>query len=125
MLTIWKYPLQFNLENDIAIVQMPKEAIVLKLSIQNETPTIWAKVDTEAEMEIRRFKIMGTGFPEPERGRYIDSLQERRAGAEFVWHIYEIPAGEHDEWLNESLKKIEGVGLLLEQARRVAMGGTR
>ena len=41
---------------------MPKSAKILKADIQDGIPCIWALVDSEAELTLRAFKIVGTRF---------------------------------------------------------------
>ena len=105
MRTIYKYALPFG---DEVSVQMPKDASILKFGIQSVIDSkpeivVWSIVDTEAEMEERRFRIVGTGHPLEDNTighvledyttahgsyewvyEYFDTLFDRR----FVWHIF-------------------------------------
>ena len=103
MRTIHKYHIPFG---DEAMVMMPKGAEILKFGIQGTMPNgypdicVWAMVDTEAEAEVRRFRIFGTGHPLPKNcmkyagcGKnpdreyefeYWDTLFDGRG----VWHMY-------------------------------------
>ena len=105
MKKIYKYQIPFG---DESTVQMPKGASILKVGIQSRRvpdpavmsiiyPNIcaWAIVDTEAELEERKFRIVGTGHPLPdycvkyagignEDYDYFDSVFDR----DFVWHIF-------------------------------------
>ena len=99
MRTIYKYALPFG---DEVSVQMPKDASILKFGIQSVIDSkpeivVWAIVDTESEMEERRFRIVGTGHPLEDDTTahcadipcewdyvYFDTLFDRR----FVWHIF-------------------------------------
>ena len=58
MKTIWKFELQ---SEDKQNFEMPLDAEILSVQVQNEKPCLWALVDTEEEMETRYFEIFGTG----------------------------------------------------------------
>lgn len=86
--SIWKFPMNVN---DRVRLSMPKGAEILTVQTQNETPCIWALVDTENEKEERYFEIFGTGHPVPvdmgvER-KYINTFQLR--GGSLVFHLFE------------------------------------
>ena len=99
MKTIYKYEIPFG---DEVAIQMPKDASLIKFGLQGVVggrPDIfvWAIVDTDAEMEERRFRIHGTGLLLPEDSvlygsngdeyEYYDTLFDRM----FVWHIFVKP----------------------------------
>lgn len=84
MLTIYKY--QFQIADKVAI-EMPAQAQVLSVQMQNDTPTMWVKVVTDRPKELRTFLIFGTGHamnPHFEYS-YVATIQDRG----FVWHIFE------------------------------------
>ena len=81
MKTIWKFPLQ-GLTTQL---EMPYQARILSLQIQDGKPTLWAEVDTEAERETRTFQIKGTGHPLSDLEFYVGTFQD----PPFVWHLYE------------------------------------
>ena len=100
MRTIYKYEIPFC---DEPTIQMPKDASILKFGTQGEQIHgqphfyVWALVDTDAEMEERKFRIFGTGHELPDDCmkygggiefdydfEYFDTLFERG----FVWHIF-------------------------------------
>lgn len=56
--SIWKYPLDIT---DNQTLKMPKGAKILSIQNQTHSPTIWALVDTEAELETRYINCYGTG----------------------------------------------------------------
>jgi hypothetical protein len=58
MITIHKYP--FLIADQVKI-EMPIESQILSVQVQNGMPTIWAKVNTESNKEIRTFWVFGTG----------------------------------------------------------------
>ncbi len=69
-LAIYKYALEFGKYvpelNDFSnecLIQMPSDARVLSVQLQNGEPTLWALVDPELRggMETRKFVLMMTG----------------------------------------------------------------
>ena len=92
---IWKYPIplveRFNLE-------MPRDAQILTVQIQNDQPTLWVMADLDrAEdskrvpeaRDIRMFGIAGTGRPfEDEGWAYVATWQY----GGYVWHLFERKA---------------------------------
>lgn len=86
MKTIYKYAVPFITDTPTE-VRMPEGAEILDLQIQNRVPTIWALVEPENPTEIRRFNIVGTGWPTPDDcGDYIATAQDDP----YVWHFFEI-----------------------------------
>lgn len=79
---VWKFPI-----SDMTYeVEMPKEADVLTVQLQDERICLWAEVTPNAELERRRFHVVGTGWKVPaDSFNYIGTVQR---GA-LVWHIYE------------------------------------
>ena len=70
---------------DTTPLRLPRGARILKLDVQNDTPTIWAAVDPDADQVVRSVAIVGTGgsMP-PEHFEYVDSVQL----GPLVWHIF-------------------------------------
>lgn len=69
-------------------VEMPKDAAVLTVQVQNNEPHIWAIVETEAPSEQRSFVLRGTGHEfNGNEGRYIGTFQLDAAA--FVGHLFE------------------------------------
>ena len=84
---IFKYPLQIT---DEQTVEMPLEAIILCVQIQQEEPCLWALVDPTLPSTTRRkIRIIGTGQPifDVDKLIYIDSIQQ--LGGKFMWHVFE------------------------------------
>jgi len=102
MRTIYKYELPFG---DETMVQMPKDAVILKAAVQGckKDSTayphicVWALVDTTVELVEWTFRTAGTGHPLPDNVgvlgidvfnedsyTYFDSVFDR----DFVWHIF-------------------------------------
>ena len=82
MKQIWKY----KVEN---VIEMPKGAEILSVQIQNGemfNACIWAKVNSENELEKRKFVIIGTGHSFDDTNmKYIGTYQD----GPFVWHLFE------------------------------------
>lgn len=84
---IWKFPINL----DKSIVQMPKDAEILTIQTQNDTPCIWALVNPENANESRHFEVYGTGHNiYYEMGidrKYIGTFQLH--GGSLVFHLFE------------------------------------
>lgn len=83
MKTIFKYPLDVV---DTQVIKLPKGADPFTAQFQSDQLCIWAAVDTDAELEDREFRIIGTGQPLDLSGvfRYLSTVQQ----GSFVWHIF-------------------------------------
>ena len=82
---VWKFPLVPVPLQDIS---MPQGARILHVDTQHETMNIWAAVDPEAEAEIRKIAIVGTGHEAPLEGwTHLGSAMMH--GGEFVYHVFE------------------------------------
>lgn len=55
---VYKY--QFDM-GDWVSLYMPQGAEVLCVQVQSGTPCLWARVDADAPLKIRHFRIAGTG----------------------------------------------------------------
>jgi hypothetical protein len=70
----------------IASVDMPKKAKILCVQMQDSQPYIWAIVDPEEKTEVRKIRIIGTGWKmEKIEGEYLDTVQQ----GPLVWHIFD------------------------------------
>lgn len=85
--TIWKYAVPvrgaFQLE-------MPRDARVLSVQIQNGEPQVWVVVDADAPTEMRAFRVFGTGHPidaSPDIMRYVGTFQLYDCA--LVFHLFE------------------------------------
>jgi len=85
MKRIWKYPLA---ETDEQILLMPEGAKILHVGEQRGVICVWVEVDTDAEMEHRKFYIVGTGNKFPlYHVKYLGTVIKEMGV--FVWHVYE------------------------------------
>lgn len=83
MKLIYKYPLTtLGLQQ----VSMPAGARLLTVQIQNDRPTLWALVNTDAPEAPVTIRTVGTGQNlDAEPGRYLGTTQVRG----LVWHHFE------------------------------------
>ena len=87
MREVWKY--QTPIEDRFGI-EMPKNAAILCVQVQNGTPCIWVLVDPrQAEKETKQFRLAGTGhrMENHEIVKYIGSYQ--LSGGQLVFHLFE------------------------------------
>lgn len=70
---------------------MPVGAQILCVQVQDETPCLWALVDTEAKKSERYIETFGTGHPVNEGTGvsrfYVGSYQLE--GGKLVFHVFE------------------------------------
>lgn len=83
---IFKYPIDIT---DAQIIEMPADAEVLTVQLQNEIPCIWAKVDPANVMTTYRVRVIGTGhiiYDDETLGTYIGTfLIDEDTGVFHVW----------------------------------------
>ena len=86
MYSIWKYHIPME---DRFTMELPKDSMILDIQVQFDKPTMWVLVDTDADLEERYFKVLGTGFEfeTVEELTHIGTIQ-MSAGV-LVWHIFE------------------------------------
>ena len=83
--TIWKFGLTFK---DSQSFEMPRDAEILCVGLQDECINIWAEVVPERHRQMRHFEIRGTGHS-------IDpSMEKKYLGTVFlknglVFHVFE------------------------------------
>ena len=85
-LSVWKYLLLIPALPEIQDVLMPLGAEVLSVAGQNEYPCLWARVDPEAELETRRFRVCETGAPGAE-GEHVGTVLLYNGA--LVLHVFE------------------------------------
>jgi len=83
---IYKYPLKIE---DSFQLEMPVEAVPLRIDMQDGKPYLWAVVYPDLRMVTYTFYCLGTGFELPdnlteEPHTYIGTLFE----GPFVWHFW-------------------------------------
>jgi hypothetical protein len=87
MKTIYKYQLKTT---DDQIIEMPSDAEILTVQVQNGIPCIWVKVNTELPTIPYHFKIHGAGHPVTNdyNYKYIGTYQLNNG--ELVFHVWFI-----------------------------------
>lgn len=87
MLTVHKYAFG---PNDRISVRMPVDAEILHVDVQRGQPCIWARVDTEAPIEVVIFSLRRTGDPDA-HGRHVGSFLVKDGG--LVFHLFHVGVG--------------------------------
>lgn len=90
MTTIYKYPLDLIELNEI---DMPEQAEILSIQLQNGVPCIWAMVSPDFPKEKRAIRMIGTGHEvNPcEPLQFIDTIQfYPDPWTCIVFHFFEI-----------------------------------
>lgn len=84
MTKIHKYSIP--IAKDSFTILMPYHAKILKLTLQEGTPVIWASFNIDEKLVIRKFQTIGTG-------REFNMLDLTYIGTYanvgFIWHIFE------------------------------------
>lgn len=70
-------------------IGIPVGAEILTVQSQNNSVVMWAKVDTDYDLEIREFKIYGTGHEIDENATCYIGTTTVNGGA-IVLHVFEI-----------------------------------
>lgn len=88
MKTIHKYPFMLD---DTVDIELPSGAEILDIATQRGVDIgsiyLWALVDPDAPMEIRRFIVRGTGHVVPDGApKHVATIQTD--GGAFVWHVF-------------------------------------
>ena len=86
---IAKYPLPLA-QGEIHDIEMPADARVLTCQAQGIDPCLWALVDPANDTVVRRFMLVGTGWPIDID--LVDSLTHIGTAQTpgFVWHVFEV-----------------------------------
>jgi hypothetical protein len=91
MRKVFKYPLPLD-EIGWFRLRLPAGALILAFQAQRGTPTIWALVDPDAELQTRTFFLSATGQQLPEERSssllYVGTIQQ--GGGVFIWHLFEL-----------------------------------
>lgn len=78
-------------------IKMPVGATILHVAPQAGEPCLWARVNPNAEDELREFVLAGTGHQIP-RAYMTDSeyVATWQVGA-YVWHLFEVIDHDKDQ----------------------------
>jgi len=82
--TIWKFP--FAIEDEFWL-DLPGDAQVLHVAMQQSTPCLWAAVAPDADVIPRRFAVRGTGHSLPSGAHHVATFSQ----PPFVWHLFAFP----------------------------------
>lgn len=84
--TIWKYEI---VNKSIQQIELPENAQVLTVQLQDGFPCIWALVDSSKPLKTREFHLYGTGQPikECDTLKYVGTFQMIDMG--LVFHLFE------------------------------------
>ncbi len=80
---VWKYA--FPIDGTFTLA-LPRDAQILDIQTQHNTPVLWALVDPNAGPELRTFQLVGTGHPIEGHGSYIRTFQFLNG---LVFHVFE------------------------------------
>ena len=84
MKTIYKYKL-YSLKT---LIELPCNHEILHVNSQDNTPTIWIKVDTDqTNIQPKIFYVFATGQPLPENVDSMVFIGTAHCGT-LVWHIF-------------------------------------
>lgn len=83
---IWKYEIATT---DWQHIEMPKNAKILCVQIQNRMPCIWAMGDTEEELINRKIVVIGTGHDVPDYEELIYIGTYQLDDGRLVFHVFE------------------------------------
>lgn len=91
MKNIFKYELPISLK---PIIEMPFDAEILSIQMQNGKLQIWAIVDDEDNLVSRQFYVLGTGHGFPNEVEYAMNAGQFKhhstvQSGSLVWHIFE------------------------------------
>lgn len=82
---VGKYALALE---DNQIIEMPENANILTVQMQNGKPHLWATINIKERLVKRKFKIIGTGQEFDEHGlRYIGTFQ--LYAGDLIFHLFE------------------------------------
>lgn len=88
MFSVWKFELT---SMGPCSLLMPEGAEILTIGEQGGGLHLWARVNTEAPLEERRFWVAGTGHSVPGDPEIPYLGTAFFAGGALVWHVFEVP----------------------------------
>lgn len=82
MKTVYKYHITHD-----GVHQLPIGAEILTVGMQDDRITMWALIDSDAELETRVFAAHGTGWQiEDSNIKFISTIFD----GDYVWHLFEV-----------------------------------
>lgn len=87
--TIWKFYLSTQVpESGLVEIDMPAEATILTVALQDDIPYIWAIVNPKNEKTLRTFYCIWTGQPLISiNKKHIGTFQKSNG---IVYHVFEL-----------------------------------
>ena len=85
MKTVFKY----KLDCSISEISIPLNATLLCVASQGSEIFLWAEVETDFPLHIRKFHLVGTGEKLPDFSENIKYFGTAFV-AKFVFHVYEV-----------------------------------
>jgi len=89
---VWKYPVPPYVEETIRPTMLPAGARVIHADVQRDGVYVWAEVTDPdpAALSARWLGVFATGQEIPDGWQHVATATT--PGAEFVWHVYGVPA---------------------------------
>ena len=89
MMTIWKFPLRIDDEQEI---ELPPESTLLSVHLQNGQPCLWALVEDRDRTSRRIIQMRGTGHNCEDAGEFVGTFLIENDG--LVFHVFDggLPA---------------------------------
>lgn len=100
--TIWKY--SFDIDDEF-VLEMPEGARVLHVAMQGRQSCLWAVISPERSKVKRRFSIVGTGHPMPDRELQYCGTFQVTGSVILVFHLFEDIEFYYDVLKSEWRKK--------------------
>lgn len=92
---VYKYNLPFTGDTKLISVHLPSGAEILSVDVQPDAgdgyyrPKLWALVQPDAALTVRRFGVVPTSMPIPyQKYEYIGSFGDM--GNTFIFHCFEV-----------------------------------
>lgn len=80
---IWKFALVLREQ----VVSMPEGAEIVSAGSQDGTLVVWAICNPARPRVQRKIAVVGTGWPVPETGVFIGTVQMTTG---LVWHVFDL-----------------------------------
>ena len=85
MKAVFKYKFGFDTFG-LSGLRLPVGCKILRVGQQEGEMCFWAEVDSDADIELRQFQMIGTGHKLPKSATYIGGVSI----PPYEWHIYEL-----------------------------------
>ena len=81
---------KYSIESKPFVLQLPEDAEILKVGIQNDEPKMWVLQDKWKPLVIRMFCLIATGqrFDYNDVKKYIDTIFLKNSS--LVFHLFEL-----------------------------------